>query len=569
MNQLETKILKLKSLVSEFETLDFLQHVSLTIARIGERETSPLFKNLLSPLRQLFYLASLHLESKQTNNKVVPTENEWDKMTELLKDIESYYIDHIWRIDDIDSMSEEEKDKITIALPTFMNYFFNGSLSYLEQIIERIKNTFYSFDRNIKEEYNLSIDDILDCFEFIEKEINTKLNFPPEFIINKKWQTFTSKMISKGIIEPKDWIKEAPSEIMDAMDFMKNPGRFLIIDLDNLNNQFDSNKLQYFFSIFSCSKKESEQILYYTDINILLQKPIYQISNTKFFVFHINQILTAVYEKLYQYCNDISQGKVHIQRDRFLELKTKILFENFFPKEKTRLFTSYNVDGHSEQDLLVLFKSSAFIIEIKAANNRAPLRDPYKAYEKIKSDFKNSIQYGFDQANRVWRKFFGKEQFEIRDKNKKLLATLNPNKFANVFTIIVTLDRFGIIQSDLEYLLQINDHTPYPWAVNIDDLESFLLLLKKRNGHIRDFFTFLTNRELLHGHIIAGDELDVCCMFYDKPKQFIDYCRKEDTIVFHGDWTNVLIKEYNKGLGFKNERYLKEKREGKTHFIFT
>lgn len=568
MTQLETKISKLKSLVSEFETLDFLQHVSLTIMRIGERETSPLFKNLRSPHRQLFYLASLHLESKQTNNKVVPSEKEWDKMTELLRDIEYYYIDHIWRIDNFDSLSEEEKDKITIALPTFMNYFFNGSLSFLEQIIERIKNTFKSFDNNIKQEYNLSIEDFLDCFEFIEKEVNTKLNSPPEFVNDKKWQAFTSEMISKEITEPKDWIKEAPSEIMDAMDFMKNPGRFLIIDLENLINPIDSKKLQYFLSIFSCNRKESEQILYYTDTNILLQKPIYQINETKFFVFHINQILTAVYDKLYQYCNSTSKGKIHLQRDKFLEHKTKIIFEDFFPKE-ARLFTSYNVDGHSEQDLLILFKSSAFIIEIKAANGRAPLRDPYKAYEKIKSDFKKSIQYGFNQANRAWVKFIGKEQFEIRDKNKKLLITINPNKYDNVFTIIVTLDRFGIIQSDLEYLLQIDDDTPYPWAVNIDDLESFLLMLKKRNGHIRDFFTFLTNRELLHGHNVADDELDICCMFYDKPKQFVEYCRKDDTIVFHGDWTNVLTREYNKGLGFENERYMKQKKEGRTHFIFT
>lgn len=568
MNQLEIKIAKLKSLVSEYETLDFLQHVSLTIARSGERDTSPLFKNLLSPQRQLFYLASLHLESKQTKNKVIPTEKEWDKMTELLRDIELYYIKHIWFFDDLSSMREEEKNKISIALPTFMNYFCNGSLSYLEQIIERIKNTFDSFDNKIKEEFELSINDLLACFEFIEKEINTKLNSPPEFINKKKWQSFTTEMISKGITEPKDWIKEAPSEINDAMDFMRNPGRFLIINLDNLINPFDTTMLHSFISIFSCSKEESEQILYYTDTNILLQKPIFQINPTQFFVFNINQIVTAIYDKLYQFCNSLTNGKIHIHRDRLLELKTRNIFENFFPKE-TRLFTSYNVDGHSEQDLLVLFKSLALIIEIKAANNRAPLRDPYKAFEKIKSDFKKSIQNGFDQANRVWEKFIGKEQFEIRDKNKKILATLNPNKYNNVFTIIVTLDRFGVIQSDLEYLLQIDDITPYPWAVNIDDLESFLLLLKKRKGHIGNLISFLKNRGLLHGHIVAGDELDVCCMFYDKPKQFINYCRKDDTIVFHGDWTNVLTKEYNKGLGFTNERYLREKKEGRTHFIFT
>jgi len=495
-------------------------------------------------------------------------------MTELLRDIELYYIDHIWRIDKLDSMSEEEKDKITISLPTFMNYFFNGSLSYLEQIIERIKNTFVLYDNKIQEEYYLSIADFLDCFGFIEKEVNTKFNSPLEFIGNPKWQAFISEMISKGITEPKDWVRNAPAEIKeimsatDVIDFMKNPGRFLIIDLENLKNRFDVDKLRYFLSIFSCNKEEREQILYYTDTNILLRQPIYQISDTKFFVFHINQILTAIYEKLYQFCDDITKGKIHLQRDKFLEEKTKEIFEDFFPKD-AKIFTSYNVDGHSEQDLLILFKSSALIVEIKAANSRAPLRDPYKAYDKIKSDFKKSIQYGFDQTNRVFEKFSLAEPFNVRDRNKKVLATLNPQRFNNIFSIVVTLDRFGIIQSDLEYLLQIDDYTPYPWAVNIDDLESFLLLLKKKSGHVRNLFTFLTNRELLHGHNVAGDELDICCMFFEKPKQFIEYCRNEETIVFHGDWTNILTREYNKGLGFKNERYWKQKKNGRTHFIFT
>ncbi|WP_346854961.1 hypothetical protein [uncultured Draconibacterium sp.] len=574
MNQLETKISELKSLVSQFETLDFLQHVSLTIMRIGERETSPLFKNLLSPHRQLFYLASLHLETTQTDKKIVPSEKEWHKMTELLRDIELYYIDHIWQIDNLDSMSEEEKDKVTVALPTFMNYFFNGSLSYLEQITERIRKTFYRYDDKIKEKFHLSIDDFLECFEFIEKEANAKFNSPVEFIKNSKWQDFTSQMISNGISDPKDWIKRAPVEIRELMensdfiDSMKNPGRFLIFDIENLINQFDSDKLLNFLTIFSCNKEEREQILYYTDANILLNKPIYKINSTKFFVFHINQTLSAIYEKLYQFCNDLTNGKIHLQRDKFLEQKTKEIFENFFPKD-AKIFTSYNVDGHSEQDLIVIYKSSAFIVEIKAANSRAPLRDPYKAYDKIKSDFKKSIQYGFDQTNRVFEKFDSNEPFDVRAKNKKILTTINPRKFNNVFSIIVTLDRFGIIQSNLEYLLQIDDYTPFPWAVNIDDLESFLLLLKKRGGHLRNFFTFLTNRELLHGHNVAADELDICCMFFDKPKQFIEYCNKEDTIVFREDWTNVLTREYNKGLGFKNERYWKQKKDGTTKFIFT
>lgn len=564
---MEEKIKRLKHLVSEYETMTFLRHISLTIARIGERETSSLFKNLLSPHRQLFYLASLYLETKQTGKKGDPTEDEWNEITELLRDIEWDYCNHISFFDDINPIDKKETEKILVALPTFMNYFFNGSFSYLEQIIERVESTFNKYSQEIVSEFGLSVSDFITCFKFIENEVNANLNAIPKLINSGEWEKFTSEMTEKGLDDPKDWTKELPDKFIEALNFFSKPGDFFKIDLRCLKNEIELVKIQSFLKLFACSKNIKESILYYTEINCLLKQPIYKIDNHQYFVFNINQILTAIYNKLYDFCNTISNGKVHIQRDNLLERKTLAVFKQFFGKNAS-YFTSYNIDGGPEQDLLIIYKSLVLIIEIKACNNREPLRDPNRAYDRIKSDFKKSIQYAYDQSLRVESRFWENKTICIYNKKKQLLHSINPKRINNFYSIIVTLDRFGVVQSDLEHLLKIDEDNVFPWAVNIDDLEIFLLMLMKRKGKVHELITFLSNRELLHGHCIADDELDICCMFYKKPKLFIQHCMAEETIVFHGDWTNVVETLYRKGLGFKNERYINEKKDESVLSLF-
>jgi len=47
----------------------------------------------------------------------------------------------------------------------------------------------------------------------------------------------------------------------------------------------------------------------------------------------------------------------------------------------------------------------AFVIESKATQQREPLRDPEKAYTRIKDDFKSNagIQKAYEQAERLRR----------------------------------------------------------------------------------------------------------------------------------------------------------------------
>jgi hypothetical protein len=63
--------------------------------------------------------------------------------------------------------------------------------------------------------------------------------------------------------------------------------------------------------------------------------------------------------------------------------------------------------------------------------------------------------------------------------------------------------------------LEKQSNAPYPWAVCIDDLESFLNGLKFRNKRVDNIFSFLRQREKLHGRTFCDDELNICGYFLE------------------------------------------------------
>ncbi len=561
MNTLENKIAELTDLVSEYETKKFLGFISFTLTRIGERETSPLFTHLLSPQMQLFYLGSLHLKNPSKATKIIPSKDEWDRITILLKEIENNYFETVINGRTPDEVSEDERKKMMVCMPTFMTYFQNGKLSYVEQIIERIERTFKKYEKEIIQKFNLSLSDFIDCFDFIGEEINAKLNSFMGVDRNGEWAVFTESMISQGVHDPSQWLEHLPKEFEEFFEFMSNPGKIFEFKLNDLKLDFDNVKLKKFLdSLTYIQNPQKNSILYYTSLLPLMEKPVYKANDSEYLIFHHNQMLTSIYEMLYSFCLDISNGKIHKERDNLLENKTFEIFSRFFQKEKATLYSSYNLDKHSEQDILVISKGLALIIEVKAGKKREPMRDPSKSYDRIGSDFRDTIQFAYDQCLRVENALEGNENIELFNSRKEKLGIIKTKKLYNVFSIIVTLDRFGVIQNDLSHLLNIEDNVPYPWAVNIDDLEVFLLMLLKRKSNVRDLITFLSNRERLHGRLVVDDELDTCAMFYEKPKDFITACRtSNDTGIYLSPNLTGIIEEiyFGKGgLGFENERYL-------------
>lgn len=565
--ELENKIKKLKAIVSDYETIEFLTFLAGVLLQMPTRAENPFLKNLLSPLRQLFFLALLNLNRNSTKDKKGFSEQEWDEIAKLLHEIEMEYF-YLLGFPKQGKETKEDIEKITVTMPTFMNYFFNGPLAYQEQEIERIEKVFKDFEPQILQSFGVNLSDFVSFYYLINDTIDKNLNLAVKFLNKNTWQEFTSKCIEKGLLDPKTWIDEAPEEIMAFINFTRNPGSFLIIDFDKLDySSISRESFEKIMSCFVCVPKPTDEITYYTEDNELLKKPFLKISDKEYLPFYLKQYLNACYSLLFDKCLELNKDKTLKCRDNYVEQKTERIFKKMF-KTEGHFYTNYCIDnGISEQDLLILYKGNAIIIEVKASNYRAPMRDAHKAFDKLKSDFKKSIQYGYEQTSRVVKAFKSNDKLPILDSNKKLLYEIPTGKY-KTYSIVVTLERFGHIQTNLEEMLQIDDTDDFPWCVSLDDLEAFILTLSKQSNKIYSFLTFLEHRQRYHGHLICSDELELCGSYLTNQKKFIEQSQREETIVTLADLTEPIEKAYRDGMGFDNELYLERKKKKDAHFLY-
>lgn len=236
-----------------------------------------------------------------------------------------------------------------------------------------------------------------------------------------------------------------------------------------------------------------------------------------------------------------------------------------FFKNKAEIISNYIID-ECEQDIMVLWKGYMFVIEAKAYNNREPFRNTEKAFTRIKDDFNRCIGYAYKQTKRIEDKMKEGRAFDLYDNKGNLLKTINPEDYKEKdFYIIVNQESFGQIQVDLSSFLEVGDEENYPWAVRYDDLEVFLLTLIAKKKDPDYFIDFLIFREYLHGHVICSDEGEICGGFLSGALSQ-EKAESSDLIVCTPDLASVFDEQYRKGMGLKNEKHWKEKREGKTLF---
>ena len=283
-------------------------------------------------------------------------------------------------------------------------------------------------------------------------------------------------------------------------------------------------------------------------------------------VFEVKQVIHAINNLLEQVCTTTEENTTKYVEKKGILLENRIaeLFSSFF-KTDFKIYRSYYVDG-CEQDILILWKKYALIIEAKGYALREPFRNPEKAFVRIKDDFNSCIGYGYTQTRRVEKKFIDGSPLKITDKNGKLIEEIDTTQYEHDFSIIVNLQSFGQIQCDLSALINLeNDDDVHPWAVKLDDLEIFLLTMIAKKKTPKDFVDFLLLRETLHGKLICSDELEICGGYLvgKLKQQQID---KAGVIVTTSDLGDVFDKLYQKTMGFKNERNLYEKQSGRHVF---
>lgn len=566
---LKEKSKKLKELVSTYDAKWFLGDLSFVIHSGKERAFDQLGE-LSSPMRQLHYLAGLNVSTnKEGGIDYVYNKKKWNEIVVLLNEIEEEYQKLL--LEKNESIDFEEWKKIRqVAIPSFITYFNVGHLNYEEQIINWVSDLYSNFDEFLSEEYNLTASDFLYFYENLDKLIQNNFqghSINPD-LLRENWEEYTS--IESGIDESlPDIFKESiPKDFLIKSKFMIDKGmkdRFYPKEL--VSDKLSLEKVEIILSIFSI-KREERNFLYYTEVspgNPLYDCPILDLEDGMYQVFEIMQVILSI--------NSFLEREITIEskrKDKYLKLKGDLLENNIlsflkkFFGAKAKYYQSYYVNS-KEQDILIIWKDYAFIIEAKGYSIREPFRNPEKAFPRIKDDFKKSIGYGYEQTKRIEEIIVNGNPLVIEDSKGKIIEELNTKKIKECFSIIVNINSFGLVQNDLSYLLEINEDDVFPWAVKIDDLEIFILTLIALKKSPNYFIDFLLFREELHGKITCSDELEICGGYLTK-KINSKKVENQELLKTQPDFGDIFDQQYRKTMGFKNEKNLYEKQSGKYMF---
>jgi hypothetical protein len=408
--------------------------------------------------------------------------------------------------------------------------------------------------RIIYKETSLTINDYFDFFDAIDFVETYKYN---EFI--KKTQTEETYRLHQQVIKKQPTHSDSFSKLFDLVE---SAIYNLRISKKELEFFMPIEKLDKLCNIFSVKREDNNDYLFYTQDCPLMNYPIIELPDGTMMIPMQKQLIHSIYAYLFQVCTklDHSGQRILERRDKQLEEKTRKIFASFFEKD-AKIFSNYYVEKN-EKDLLILYRNTAFIIECKAHKYREPLLNTEKAFTRIKDDFRKNIQKGYNQTYEVKQLFQQNKVFQIRNSKNEIIENINPQKYQNVFSIVVTQERFGQIQTDLGLLLNLEkDDNLYPWSVYIDDLETFLITLKRKENYYGDFITYLYNRERLHKRVICSDELELAALFFTQKNIFIDYCNRNEYFLSSPTENRLFDDLYYIGFGFENERGLDRKIE--------
>lgn len=551
----------------------FLIHAMRLIIELDAKQNSPLYTHLLSPMRQTLYLIDVYYSIDMREASVDMNGERWERIAILLNEIEMTYFVNVGFPNDGDLYHDERDKKIGVSLATFMGYFGNAVLSYEEQTLDRIVRYLKPYDEYIKLRCGFEINEAVKFILHVRELNNGKLNsICQPFADNlryysahpEEWCKMTQKFEERGLDDPRDWWYQP--ELKGMLDSLTtNPGEITVHELKELMNvDINTENLCQILKFFSYDKDSQKgKTIYYAGKHHSESNPLILVGGK-----YVCPCSKFLFEGLFfrlddMLIKDVSTKKYKQNKDFAFEKKVAEVFRTFFPKE-TKIFANYSLDGIAENDLLVIIGNTCIIVEIKDCKFREPFRDPLKAYDRIKRDYQNAIQLGYDQCRRVEKVLLNDKDVDILDADdkKKVLYHLKNGRIGEIWSIVVTDFKYGTIQTNLGNLLEKDEEALYPWSVCIDDLEAFFLLMKKLLKGIAPsrFLEFLDYRERLQEHVVCDDELEICGWYLNDREQFKKYADKDMIISTDYNMGAIFDAYYHVGLGFKNELDLEYKK---------
>lgn len=506
MTNLDKNISKLKSIVSNLDTVSLLRKISLNIYTNDSSISGFSSKtNLESPYKQYLYLAGILLSTPQKNTNQV-TDRELAQITQLLNEVSGYYKELLKESVNTSYISTDTKEinQSSIAHSVFMYYFNTAFQSTREQQVSRIYDFFSPFSHDLEQAYKLSLTDLVNINSYIFSEL-----IKQEKIFNKYASLIEKEgKIYAGLNSDK-LFKVSPRLRGIRNEFDKFCSTFFQISISDLKKQFTEEIICRFLDIFSIKRQERD-FYYYTDKNPVEDSPIYKVSEEYIYCPFSRYELEAIYRFLYKFMQKSSNSeRFYKYRDKQVESQVKKEMEKLFKNDAVYYSSIYeNNKSHHEHDIIVILENTLIIIEVKAFKLKEPLRNAEKSFLRIKTNFKE-IQKAYEQGLALKKLILSNSYTQLYDKKGNCILTINKEKFQDIHIICLTNESMGVITSNLSFLLEKPISENYPWCCNLYDLQSIIDYLIYKNISSEKLIEYLQWRESLHQKLISFYEIDI------------------------------------------------------------
>lgn len=382
------------------------------------------------------------------------------------------------------------------TMPVFLDHFNTLPLFYPEQLIDRLHRWFDPFEDFLREEVGLSLEDAITAADRVKRELQSQLH---------------SVMRSLESLQDAHQQRDLDAWNAAAVALNEHLDPLYIVEQKILTAEVGEDVASAFFRLLSIRRGDQPDYFYPTEENLVISRPLIWIEEGRFGCGDPNLLLPALLRNFEERLlgSDL--------RERFLQnraaavaAKAEEIIASFLPPEGHTWSELYETStSHFEHDVLAKVGDRYLVVEVKSTPPKEPFRDPEKAYERLRQDFRSDtgIQKAYDQARRLKDLLSEGGALTLYSKRGEPTVVL-PSGDRAVHCICVTADSFGALATDLSLLLEKKDDEPYPWAVSVADLETALEGLTALGKEFDDLWRYLDARSELHGRVFGSDELE-------------------------------------------------------------
>ncbi|HEY0994842.1 MAG TPA: SEC-C domain-containing protein [Gemmatimonadaceae bacterium] len=474
---------------------------------------------LSSPYRQAFYLLAMAAVSPEPDESTAADDSSfeatWARALVVVRELFDAYWMMYWPASreewaGRDAASHEHHG---IAMRAFLHQHMTGPMADMAQWLARVRAVLAPFDDFLAERVGLSATVAADMCEWIVAGIQRQLD----------GFTRLADLYQRGIREgnPVDAMIASARADTVLTELLAGEAVGTVpfgVSRARLAAAFGEGPAAAFWRLFATERGAVTLPLGVDQTNPAELAPLFAVDEGEALLPVANPLPPAIWLRLCAtFESPRDRERLSRRRGEVHEQHVARLFGGFLGDATPRWVGAYERPGAQlEHDFIALVGRNLIVLEAKAAPPDSVFRDPERAVTRLARHFRadEGIGGGLEQAERVRRHLMVERQpLTLYDRKGAELCTIRPEDVDDVLCVCTTADDFGVLATDLSLFLPRGAGEPFPWAINVHDLETFIDALTRRGWGAERLVQYMLERRSLHGRVFTTDELEIAGVF--------------------------------------------------------